>query len=1358
MSTQTSDSLAEIQVANNPFPGLRPFEFDESHLFFGRDGQSEQLTAKLSRTHFLAVVGTSGSGKSSLVRAGFLPALWGGFMTSAGSAWRVAILRPGNDPIGNLAKALNAPDVFGSEVEENTAIQTAIAESTLRRGSLGLVDTLRHAVVVEGENLLIVVDQFEEIFRFARVAEGEQYGNDAAAFIKLLLEAARQREVPIYVVLTMRSDYLGDCSQFWGLPEAINESQYLIPRLTRDQLREAITGPVAVGGGKITPRLVNRLLNDVGDNQDQLPVLQHLLMRSWHEWREKRLEIEVKNEDQVVRRPHKEVHQGDAIDLCCAEAVGGMAQALSRHADEAYFELPNDHHREVAANLFKALTEKGTDNREIRRPITLGELTSITGARQSEVITVIEAFRQPGRSFLMPPAPLALNSESLVDISHESLIRGWSRLKDWVDEEARSARIYRRVAETAVLYKEGGAGLWRDPDLQIALTWREQSKPNEVWARRYHPEFALAERFLDESVAARDAQVVKDEKQRRKEINRSRLTALIFGVAFLFSVAMGVYAYGAKNKAEAASGALLKQNKIIDEQKNKAVALQVAADNAKDVAIALNAQLTAAIDAADKAKESALIQKTAAEKATKEALDQKKAADVARNDALAQKDLATAEALKGQALGALKEQDQDSAIELFKKLEDLYTQKKNPSGVSYALSSIADIHRDRAPLGIFALMSEGGSSTLGDSEEDESQYVKQYYQAVVTMQAFATEAGDDAAKENLMKEAATAVDLYKLALDANQSNKGDDHSLKEGNILRNLGDLQIGMAALNREMAETDKSAVEQQAQVDTQKGVQYYRDARVAYKAAGLHEKEGDVLKKTGDVLLTNLAKKMDSKPSEPSQTSPPAEKDLAEFDSIIGYYDEASDAFRLGKKPLLQAGVLNRIGDLYQGLAKDTPEKGYEAIRYYEQARDIYRKEKSFRQEALIDNKLGKFYEEINDDDKALLSYKAAFTAYQNASLDPKKKLDNLKAASDMLKKVGELLFKSGGKTEANQFFEQGLSLKNDAEGKASLQSAIAEFYKDRDVDEVIKYIRQKRATWRAAGDFLEEGNALFAIGTLQRDAKDNVAAMSSFEDAREAYRRIDQRSEKEVKGSRRSTLTSNLMAIASFYGERDKQKAVSTYEEALAVEMLQTSSYTIQQIVQAEGGILLGLKTAEANNQAKQLFERIVAFYQSKKNKESETSTLSAAANLFANAGQMGEARNYFERVRAIYVAGKNTYQLISLIKRLGDLEVGQNPQTTVLDYYLREAESADRGRDPLSLGAALEAAAAFHRDKKENQKAIEYYERALAAYHAVRLTSQEISTIRSMATTYQDMGNKPKADELRKQADELSKLPR
>jgi WD40 repeat protein/energy-coupling factor transporter ATP-binding protein EcfA2 len=522
MSMKTAETFAEIGIPVNPFPGLRPFEFEESHLFFGRDGQSEQLISKLGHKRFVAVVGTSGSGKSSLVRAGLLPALHGGFMTSAGSGWRVAIMRPGNDPIGNLAQALNAPDVFGSEIAENAALQTALAEATLRRGSLGLVGAVRQAAMPHNENLLIVVDQFEEIFRFARVAASAEYRNEAAAFVKLILEASQQSEVRIYVALTMRSDYLGDCSQFWDLPEAVNESQYLIPRLTRDQLREAITGPVAVGGGAITSRLVNRLLNDVGDNQDQLPVLQHLLMRAWDEWKEKRLAIEVEAGDQTITRPHKEVHEGEAIDLCCYEAVGGMTEALSRHADEAFNDLPDDRHRGVAEKLFKALTEKGSDNREIRRPITLAEICAMANARAPEVMTVIETFRQSGRSFLMPAANYVLTSESLVDISHESLIRGWERLRTWVDEEARSARIYRRLAETAALHREGKAGLWGDPDLQLALDWYETNKPNEHWAQRYDHGFETAIAFLQASEQKRADEIADRERQQQAEIKRAK--------------------------------------------------------------------------------------------------------------------------------------------------------------------------------------------------------------------------------------------------------------------------------------------------------------------------------------------------------------------------------------------------------------------------------------------------------------------------------------------------------------------------------------------------------------------------------------------------------------------------------------------------------------------------------------------------------------------------------------------------------------------------------------------------------------------------------------------------------------------
>ena len=140
MTPETTELFAAQGSPANPFPGLRPFDFEESHLFFGRDGQSEQLISKLGATHFLAAVGTSGSGKSSLVRAGLMPALLGGFMTSAGSSWRIAVMRPGNDPIGNLAQALNSPEVFGSDIPENAALQISLTEASLQRGSRGLVD------------------------------------------------------------------------------------------------------------------------------------------------------------------------------------------------------------------------------------------------------------------------------------------------------------------------------------------------------------------------------------------------------------------------------------------------------------------------------------------------------------------------------------------------------------------------------------------------------------------------------------------------------------------------------------------------------------------------------------------------------------------------------------------------------------------------------------------------------------------------------------------------------------------------------------------------------------------------------------------------------------------------------------------------------------------------------------------------------------------------------------------------------------------------------------------------------------------------------------------------------------------
>jgi tetratricopeptide (TPR) repeat protein len=502
----------------NPFPGLRPFETGEEDLFFGREGQSEEILRRLGRTRFLAVIGASGSGKSSLIRAGLLPYLYGGFMARVGSHWRVAMFRPGSDPIGNLARALNDPGVLGThdEDEGEAARNAVLLEVTLRRSGLGLIEAIRLARLPEDDNVLIIVDQFEELFRFADAVSTIRHGDDAAVLVKLLLEATRQSDLPIYVALTMRSDFIGDCARFQDLPEMVTAGLYLIPRMTRDQRRAAIEGPVRVGNAEVSRRLVNRLLNDVGDNPDQLPILQHALMRTWDYW---------------------EAHHPDGrpIDLEDYAATGGMAEALSLHADEAYAGLPDERHCAIARRLFQCLTEKGADNREVRHPTTVANIATVAEVEIAEVVSVIEHFRRPARSFLMPPAGVALDATSVIDISHESLIRGWKRLKGWVEEECNSAALFRRLAQTAELYRDGKAGLWRDPELQIALAWKENDRPTSGWAERYHPGFAQAMGFLETSRIARDAEARAKRQQRRRTVavSSALLVLLALGVMYV---------------------------------------------------------------------------------------------------------------------------------------------------------------------------------------------------------------------------------------------------------------------------------------------------------------------------------------------------------------------------------------------------------------------------------------------------------------------------------------------------------------------------------------------------------------------------------------------------------------------------------------------------------------------------------------------------------------------------------------------------------------------------------------------------------------------------------------------------------
>lgn len=594
---QEAQDIVDITQLINPFPGLRPFGIEESHLFFGREGQSDEVLVKLSENKFVAILGASGSGKSSLMYCGLIPTLYGGFMTNAGSNWKIVVTRPGGGPIDNLAEALLIKDKeYANLGSEDKLIRKTIISTVLRSSSLGLVEVVRQLKSEDHENILILVDQFEELFRYRKLESATSDLDESSAFVNLLLEAIHQYDEPIYIALTMRSDFIGECAQFPDLTQMINDSHYLIPQMTRDQKRTAIEGPVAVGGGKISPRLTQQLLNDVGDSPDQLPILQHALMRTWAYWTDNR-------------------KVGEAIDLRHYNAIGTLREALSMHANEAYDSL-SKREKEICEVMFKALTERGSENQGIRRPTKLATIAAIAGVNEDEVSRVVERFREPGRSLLMPPFGVRLESETVVDISHESLMRIWIRLKRWLDEESKAAEMYIKLSEAAERYQEGKAGLWQMPDLQLALNWREENRPTLVWGQRYNPAFERTMVFLETSEKAYLTEQRNKEILQRRQVKRMRITAIVLAIATLITLTLVIFAFIKANDAE--------------REKERAVALQ---QQAEDASAEADLQAQKALDAAE-----------AATKAQAEAEANQKKAEQAQAEAAANALKATQEA------------------------------------------------------------------------------------------------------------------------------------------------------------------------------------------------------------------------------------------------------------------------------------------------------------------------------------------------------------------------------------------------------------------------------------------------------------------------------------------------------------------------------------------------------------------------------------------------------------------------------------------------------------------------------------------------------------------------------------------
>ncbi len=418
-------------VSHNPYVGLRPFEREDNLYFLGRREQTAELLERLHETRFLGVVGSSGGGKSSLIRAGVIPALLGGLLVESRDRWQIATLKPGNAPIRNLAAALCQEMEQNPDQASITELQNAIAENHLAAVREYLTDRL-----AANTNLLVLIDQFEEIFSFRGIEHDENISKlsreqrharaqrraESADFVNLMLGLSSQLDLPVYTILTMRTDFLGDCDVFYGLPEAMNRSQYLVPGLNRSQLRDAIVGPALLSRAEIAPRLLDEVLNAVGDRPDQLPALQHALLRTWDIW-------QAQETDKAIDQPHY-------------QQAGTFNASLKQDANRAPARVDSA----ITERIFKCLTDTDLSHRRVRRPSQLSELAAACGIKTRAVREILEVFREDHRNFVVLSSE-GNEDDPRVDISHESLIRQWDSLRDWVDEERESRDKFLELVE-----------------------------------------------------------------------------------------------------------------------------------------------------------------------------------------------------------------------------------------------------------------------------------------------------------------------------------------------------------------------------------------------------------------------------------------------------------------------------------------------------------------------------------------------------------------------------------------------------------------------------------------------------------------------------------------------------------------------------------------------------------------------------------------------------------------------------------------------------------------------------------------------------------------------------------------------
>ena len=425
-----------------PYRGLRVFDVDDAPFFFGREALVQWLLNELRPAmegqpvnRFLAIVGASGSGKSSVARAGLGAALKHDAIPGS-ARWPVAICRPGPDPLESLAVALSRTVNVGQGAP---ALAELIAEFQKNEKTLHLIARQSLPENAPDMRLVVVVDQFEEVFTLCSKEELRE------ALIRNLLYAAKVAQGQTLVILTMRADFYGKCAANDELAAAFSDHHELVGPMTEDELRQAIEKPTQLVGCELQAGLVDLLMQEVRRQPGALPLLQHLLLELWNKREGRRLTVKAYQE------------------------IGKLEGALQRRADATLKAFSPDE-QELCRRTFLRLIQPGEGKEDTKRRASMQELLSLSGKSTAEE----DIIQKLANATLLTTEGDLTHKDAFVEVAHEALIRSWPQLRKWIDVDRAGLRTRIRLTESARDWKNSGrdpAYLYSGARLAVAEEW-----------------------------------------------------------------------------------------------------------------------------------------------------------------------------------------------------------------------------------------------------------------------------------------------------------------------------------------------------------------------------------------------------------------------------------------------------------------------------------------------------------------------------------------------------------------------------------------------------------------------------------------------------------------------------------------------------------------------------------------------------------------------------------------------------------------------------------------------------------------------------------------------------------------------